>query len=119
MHFYDDLKRGIKFSGDITPSQITSNQNDYNPTDLAIASTLRLSSDASRNITGLQGGSDGRLMLVINVGSNNIVLKNADINSSAANRFLFGADITLAADQAASLQYDAISARWRARGLSF
>src|SRR4249919_1187083 len=47
--------------GDISPSQITSNQNDYNPASLSTASTLRLNSDASRDITGLQGGADGRI----------------------------------------------------------
>jgi hypothetical protein len=105
----------FRLTSDISPSQIASNQNDYNPAGLSTASVLRLSTDAARNITGLQGGSDGRVLTVINVGANPIALKNADSGSSAVNRFLFGADLTLAAEQAVALWYDATSSRWRAQ----
>jgi hypothetical protein len=101
-------------SADITPAQITADQNDYNPTGLSTASTLRLSSDASRNITGLAGGADGRVLLLHNVGANAIVLKDESASSTAANRFALSADITLAADQVAVVQYDSTSSRWRA-----
>lgn len=100
-------------SGDISPAQITADQNDYNPTGLSSASTLRLTSDASRNVTGLQGGADGRVLVLHNVGSNNIVLKDESASSTAGNRFALSADITLGVDQAAVLQYDATSSRWR------
>lgn len=100
-------------SGDISPSQITANQNDYNPTGLSTASTLRLSTDAARDITGLQGGADGRVIVLHNTGSNNIVLKDESTSSTAAYRFALNADVTLGADQAAVLQYDSTSSRWR------
>lgn len=101
-------------TADITPTQITANTNDYAPTGLSTANTLRLSTDASRDLTGLTGGSDGRLMIVHNVGSNALVLKNESASSTAANRFaLGGADVTLAANQSVTLQYDATSSRWR------
>jgi hypothetical protein len=103
-------------TGDISPAQITANQNDYNPTGLSGASTLRLSSDASRDITGLQGGSDGRLLLLHNVGSNDLVLKDADSNSTAAYRFALTADFTLEADGVCLIQYDSTSSRWRLIG---
>ena len=99
-------------TGDISPSQITADQNDYNPTGLSTASVLRLSSDASRNITGLQGGADGRLIIIHNVGAQNIVLVNASASSSAANRFSFGGDLTLAASAGVILRYDATDSRW-------
>jgi hypothetical protein len=105
-------------TGDISPSQITSNQNDYNPTGLSTATVLRLSTDASRNITGLQGGADGRIIVIENIGSNDIVLKDESGSSSAGNRFALSADITLAADDAATLKYDATSTRWRCIGKS-
>ena len=108
-----DIQQDVYFSGDISPTQITADQNDYNPTGLAASSVLRLNSDASRNVTGLQGGADGRVICIINVGSNPIVLKNQGASSSAANRFLFGIDITLAAEQSVRLWYDATSSRWR------
>lgn len=100
--------------GDISPAQITANQNDYNPTGLADASVLRLSTDASRNITSIAGGADGRVLLILNVGSNNIVLKDDDgATGTAANRFALSGDVTLAGDQGAIIWYDSTSSRWR------
>lgn len=110
------LTEDIALSGDITPSQITANQNDYNPTGLATASTLRLSSDASRNITGLQGGADGRLLILHNVGAQNIVLVDESASSTAGNRFALTADVTILPDQMITLQYDSTSSRWRMNG---
>ncbi len=107
------LNAGLQLAGDISPSQITSDQDDYNPAGLAGASVLRLSTDASRNLTGLAGGADGRVAAIVNAGSNAIVLKDASTSSSAANRFAFGADVTLTAKQSAVLWYDATDSRWK------
>ena len=105
--------RSIAFTGSITPSQITSDQNNYNPTGLSTASTLRISTDATRNITGLQGGSNGRALLLHNIGSNSLVLPNESGSSDAANRFDVGSDITIGSKGLAILQYDSTSSRWR------
>lgn len=102
----------IALSGDISPSQITGNQDDYNPTSLNTASVLRINSDASRNITGLQGGVDGRIIIIHNVGTNDINLKN-NVTSTTTNRFLIGADLTLKGDQSATFYYDGTTQRWR------
>lgn len=107
----------LAYAGDITPSQITADQNDYNPTGLSAAAVLRLSSDASRNITGLQGGSDGRVLWLYNIGANPIVLIDESGSSSAANRFAFDGNLTLAADTGCQIQYDATSSRWRLSGV--
>ncbi len=112
--FAADLQSAIKLSGGITPPEITSNRNDYDPDGFADASVLRLSSDASRAITGLQAAADGRLVAIQNAGSNAIILRNEDAASSSANRFATASDITLAAAQCAVLQYDAAASRWRA-----
>jgi len=111
-----DIQQTVAATGDITPSQITADQNDYNPTNLATSSVLRISTDASRNITGLQGGSDGRLIWVYNVGSFAAVLKDESASSTAANRFGFGADLTLGSKQGAALIYDSTGQRWRQVG---
>jgi hypothetical protein len=100
-------------SGHITPTAISATVDDYAPTGLATASVLRLSSDASRTVTGLTGGALGRLLLVQNVGANPIVLANQNAGSTAANRFLFGVDRTLEAERSVLLIYDATSSRWR------
>jgi hypothetical protein len=99
-----------------TPAQFTANQNDYTEEGGNSHGYFRWSSDASRDVTGISiSQSDGEIHVIINVGSNNIVLKHQDANSSAVNRFLCStaADITLAADQAADLIYDGVTQRWR------
>src|SRR5229473_2069440 len=52
-----DAQQVVTLTGILTPAHVTSNQNDYNPIGLSTTLTLRLSTDASRNITGLQGGT--------------------------------------------------------------
>ncbi len=102
-------------SGVISPSQITGNQNNYDPSGLSGAVQLRLNSDASRNITGLAGGATGRLLMIANIGSTDIVLVNESASSTVGNRFLFaGGDRTLTADESVLLKYDGTSSRWRA-----
>jgi hypothetical protein len=76
---------------------------------------IRASTDATRNLTGLTGGAAGRIILLHNVGSNALVLKN-DVTSTAANRFLLSADVSLTANQSALLQYDGTTSRWRMIG---
>lgn len=108
------INKGRLFlQGILSPAQITANQNNYNPSGLAVCHVLRLTTDTSRNITGLQGGVPGRAILVFNVGANNLVLKDADTNSSAANRLALNGDVTLVPDEGIWLWYDGASARWR------
>ena len=107
------LPRALSLTGAISPPQITANQNDYAPSGLSTASTLRLSTDASRNLTGIAAGADGRTIIIHNVGAQSLVLKN-DVTSTAANRLVLGADTTLTADTSITLRYDGTSSRWRA-----
>lgn len=103
----------FNFSGVISPAQITSNTNDYDPTGLSTATTLRLSTDASRDLTGIAGGVEGRLLILHNVGAQNLVLKDESASSTAANRFALTSDITLPGDESTQIQYDSTSSRWR------
>lgn len=100
--------------GDITPAQITADQNDYNPTGLATAARMRINSDAYRAITGLQGGYDGRIVHIINTGSFQIAFADNDAGSSAANRFrtINNSWATLNPKQSAILIYDGTSGFW-------
>jgi len=99
----------------ISPAQITSNQNDYSPTDWSTATHVRLNTDASRDVTGFSATAAMKIKTIINVGSTDLVLKNEDSNSSAANRITVpgGSDLTLEAGDAVNLYYDATSTRWR------
>ncbi|HEY0236561.1 MAG TPA: DUF2793 domain-containing protein [Afipia sp.] len=106
------LPRGVALSGVSSPAQITANQNDYNPAGIASASILQLSSDASRTISGLASGAEGRIVCVLNVGSQAITLADESVSSSAANRFALGTNLVIASKQAAILRYDGTAARW-------
>ena len=108
------LKLTSTFSTPATsPAQFTANTDN-----LAITGSgwLRLSTDASRDLTGIVAGIDGQRLEITNVGSNNLVIKHQSASSTAANRIICntGADITLAANEELLLKYDATTQRWRA-----
>lgn len=109
----------IIFNNVGSPASIAADQNNYNPSELLYANSLRLSSSANVNITGLGGGSAGRILSVLNVGSNNITLKNNDANSGAAQQFALVADITLSPSMGVTLQYDGTTSKWRCIGISY
>jgi len=109
-----DITAEFSLSGDITPTSLAADANDYAPTGYATASVYRQDATANRNITGLAGGADGRVKAIINISATyNLVLKNADTGSTAGNSFDLGADVTITPKQAALLWYDATSSRWR------
>lgn len=108
------LPRGLSLTGVISPSQITSNQNDYNPAGIGAASILQMSSDASRSVSGLAGGAEGRVVTILNTGSQTITLLDEGAASTAANRFTLGGDLAVTAKQAAILRYDGTASRWYA-----
>lgn len=95
-----------------TPAQITVDQNDYDPGNYDV---LRISTDASRAITGLSGGVKGRRLLLLNVGSFAFTLPNQSGSSAVQNRIITqsGGTVTVAANGAAKLYYDSTTLRWR------
>lgn len=99
-----------------TPSQITSNQNDY-ALAISTADIFRISSDAARNITGITAGLfDGHAILLRNVGSFAITLRHQDAASAAANRIIspWGGDVVISANESMLLIYDSTLSRWAA-----
>lgn len=101
----------FRLLNDISAS-ITADQDNWAPTGIATASVIRVTTDASRNITGITTGVDGRILVLLNVGANNFVLKD-DTTSTAANRFQLNGDVTVRADNGCAIWYDATSSRWR------
>jgi len=101
----------------ISPTGLTADQNDYDPTGFGTADEVRLSTDASRTITGFAAptGTEQTRKTVINVGSNDLVLAHEDVLSLAANRLVTAdaANLTLTAGQAANIAYDTTTTRWR------
>jgi autotransporter adhesin len=96
-----------------TPNVITSNQDNY-PT--SGYTTLRLStSGATYAITGFADGYDGKILIVHTIGPDMIQYSHEDVNSLAANRFLFqgGSSFIAQVDRCVMFQYDGVSQRWR------
>ena len=104
---------GIIMAGAVSPTQLTADQNDYNPTDFHKQFVIRLSSDASRSITGIAAPTAGEYKVILNVGAQDIVLVDESASSTAANRFALNANITIGADEACTIWYDGTSSRWR------
>lgn len=106
----DNLPIYVNESAVETAAALTANVNDMS---IGNAEILRLSSDATRHITGMSGGVTGRRISLQNVGANPIVLDHQSVASLLANRFLIGADITLAANAQQSFFFDSASTSWR------
>lgn len=111
-----NIQQALQTSGAITPTALAADVNDYNPTGLATATSIRQDGGAAnRNITGLTAQAGGTEVSVFNIGANNLVLKTQSVSSAAANRFAIGADVTLAPGQSATLWYDGAASRWIAK----
>ncbi len=101
---------------EITPTTLTTDQNDYNPTDWANATTIRLNSGSTAvNITGLLALTGTLYKRFINVGSAIITFPHENTSSSAANRIhnQASANFILNPDQVATAYYDTTIQRWR------
>lgn len=99
-------------AGTDSPAQLTADQNNYA---LGNGRYQRLSTDASRTITGMVAASSGDERVIVNVGSFDLVLAHDSASSTAANRIYSntGANLTLNPNESATLFYDGTSNRWR------
>lgn len=95
-----------------TPAQITAAQNNYA---LGSGYFQRLSTDASRAITGIVATANGDERVLINIGAFDLVLSNLSGSSAAANQIITGtgADLTVPALGSARICYDLLSTKWR------
>ena len=111
-------EQGALLTGVITPSALTADQDDWNPTGGSTASVWLVSSNATRNLYGIATGVAGRVLHLVNVGSNTILLHPQFGTSAAANRFAFRAGgysgaVSLAGGTGLTLIYDGAASRWR------
>lgn len=95
--------------------------NDYAPAGFSDATVLRISASGTVTLTGLSGGTDGRVIVLANTGSSVFLIESENVSSVAANRFSFyGANgfglINMPLDGAAMFWYDGTSSRWRLIG---
>jgi hypothetical protein len=101
-----------------SPTALAADQDNWGLS--ASNSYFYISSSAAVNVTGISGGADGRVIVLVNNGSNNITLKNEGAGSTAANRFHFAGsgtagDLIVSPDGTVVLVYDNTSTnkRWR------
>lgn len=108
---------------DLTVTDST-NQNDYSPTgwndaDPNKATAICISGSASIKITGLAGGTDGRVAIIENQSSDHIIILEDDSASSlAANRFNFRNPVFLLPNGSITLLYDTTHQKWEPIGSS-
>lgn len=110
----------ITLEQEITPTELSGggSSNNYAPTGHASATMFRLSSAGAHSLTGLAGGTHGRLVYIFNIGSNAITLLHENASSTAANRFHApgggGGGESIGAGRGIAIMYDGNSSRWRA-----
>jgi hypothetical protein len=102
----------------ITPSQLTSDQNNWNPTGLSTARIIFVTANTSLPvITGITAPSSStsyREIKIVNTGSNTILFTHQDTDSSAANRFILTQRVFgLTEGETATFIYDNTADRWR------
>ena len=99
----------------LTPSQITSWQNDYAPTGWGSGvSILRLSSDGFHFITGFGATTNGHTFQVVNIGTFPIGVYNQNTDSLPANRLgVDDHDVIILPGQSVSFWYDGTDSRFR------
>lgn len=106
----------LRFGNIITPTALAANTNDWNPTGLATAQVIRMQTDAAlRQLTGIVAGTDGDLLLLLNVNATQATTLVHAATSVAANQFFCpnNVNFTLNARAGVWLWYDGSSAKWR------
>jgi hypothetical protein len=106
-----DISGGVAFrpGGNYTS---TGTQNNVS---FGSSSTYRLAPASALTITGIANGTDGKLLTLMNTSASSVTLSNQSASSATSNRIVSGndADLVLAKDQSALMQYDATASRWR------
>lgn len=111
---------------------ITGTVNDWNPVELDESSSILIAPfrhaimldiqfvSGTPVITGLVGGSDGRIVTLTNVQSTSITLSH-DTGSTAQNRFFWPtlANLTLALHQTITILYSGAFGRWKLHSKNF
>jgi hypothetical protein len=105
------LSGSTRFSGKITPTALAAHQDDWNPAGLGSATVVEIDF-AGFELRGLDGGADGRIICLRNVGATDGTLKNLAGTSTAAMRFEFPADFPMLSKAEVLLQYSTSSNHW-------
>ena len=108
---FNEIQGDIYFNGIITPA-LAADQNDWSPTGFSTCNTIYFTPSVNVNITGFAGGAEGREITLFNTTAFTVTLKEQSNSSTAVNRFAFGGDLSIAANQSATLRYSGVASRW-------
>lgn len=97
----------------ISPSQVTSDQDNYEPTGWDDATTVRVSFDSDINaITSLDAATDGERKILRNVGTDYGYYPSQHPDGTAANRLAGVGDHIHAPGGSIEVEYDGTDSRW-------
>jgi len=121
VYLHDDVRvidsveiQGVeKQTSVITPTALSAHTDDWSPTGLSTTRIIRMDASANYELRGIIAQTGGRVITLINIGTNDIKLKHEQLTSTAANRFILGADLTLSDYDSCVIWYDDVSSRWR------
>lgn len=97
----------------VTLPDISATANDlFLPTGTSFRATA---TGGAQDVTGFANVKAGRGITFLNVGANNLVLRNQNAGSAEQNRIITGtgASVTIQPDRSAFLVYDGTTVRWR------
>lgn len=116
-----NLSGYVQFSSSISVALSASTYNDWAPSGLTDSTVVRITPTGRAAITGIAGGTDGRLLIIQNVAmaGNEVHIQNESTSSTLANRIRIGtpgsfqSGLVISSGGCVFLQYDIISSRWR------
>ena len=106
----------LTVTGNVTPTAIAANTDNWNPGITGIyqvRTSANTDGNINYNITGLDGGSNGQIVTIQNIGVGALILKNRSADSSSENQFALPDDIRLDGEQSIQLYYDGNDTKWR------
>ncbi len=111
----------LELSADLTPTGLSGDVTDYNPTNLARSVYLRVDPGAAgRVINSLAGGVSGRIVVIMNISATQTLslLHDDTATGTAAMRFLCPGSVTtvIPVNGSRMVMYDTTSSRWRVLG---
>lgn len=117
-----DLVETRTYKNVISPAQITSDQDNYNPSGWDAATVIRLDGDNGiRAITSMTAPTSSvvpQSKILINIGSYPIYIPSEHPDGTAANRITYKQDLVLYPKESITLTYDGTSSMWRPNGLN-
>ncbi len=107
----------VRYDSDISPTSISSNQTDYNPTGWSTSTRIRQAVGTSCIINSAAAGSDGERKVIENISTTNYLtlLHDDGATGTAAQRFLCLNAVSTVIPPLGSvtIEYDGTSSRWR------